>query len=100
MNIEIAKIARADYPAVAAMVGELLEEIRIAIDTRAFNFSLEEATTRLADFVEANRYQVFVARDVATKAEVGCLTMHESYSIYAGGAFGTIPELYVRPGFR
>ena len=31
---------------------------------------------------------------------MGFLAVYESYALYAEGAFGTIPELYVRPTFR
>ena len=36
----------ADAPIIAVMVGELLQEIMDAIGVKAFNFSLEETTTR------------------------------------------------------
>jgi GNAT superfamily N-acetyltransferase len=31
---------------------------------------------------------------------VGFIALYESYALYAEGAFGTIPELYVRPEYR
>ena len=45
------------------------------------------------------KYFVFVARDGIGSA-VGFVTLYESYALYAEGAFGTIPELYVRPAYR
>jgi GNAT superfamily N-acetyltransferase len=43
--------------------------------------------------------RVFVVRDGSNKA-VGFIAFYESYALSAEGAFGTIPELYVRPEFR
>ena len=42
---------------------------------------------------------MFVARCGSGHPE-GFITLYESYALYAEGAFGTIPELYVRPEYR
>ncbi len=84
---------------VAVMVGELLTEIMNAIGTQAFNFDLAATTSRLKDFLNRDKYDVFVARARHGDA-VGFITLYESYALYAEGAFGTIAELYVRPDFR
>jgi GNAT superfamily N-acetyltransferase len=42
---------------------------------------------------------VFVARD-ENMNPVGFVALYENQALYAGGAFGTIPEFYVRPKFR
>jgi len=89
----------ADAPEIAVMVGELLAEIMAAIGIQAFQFDLGETTTRLADFLQREKYFVFVARDDEGQA-LGFLALYESFALYAEGAFGTIPELYVRPAFR
>lgn len=81
------------------MIGELLHEIMNAIGIQAFHFDLEETAARLADFIEHEKYFVFIARDKEADL-VGFITLYESYALYAEGAFGTIPELYVRPQFR
>ena len=79
------------------MVGELLAEIMNAIGVQAFNFDLAETTSRLEDFLNREKYFVFVARS-ASGNPAGFIALYESYALYAEGAFGTIPELYVRPG--
>ena len=89
-----------DAPAIAVMVGELLNEIMHAIGTPAFHFSLDETTARLKTFLEQGKYHVLVARAEADGGEVGFLTICESFALYAEGAFGTIAELYVRPQLR
>lgn len=85
---------------VAVMVGELLEEIMGTIKVRAFNFVLSEASARLKEFISSDKYFVLAATDEERASDVGFVAMYESYSIYAEGAFGTIPELYVRPAYR
>lgn len=81
------------------MVGELLAEIMNAINVQAFDFDLEETTARLKDFLDREKYFVFVARNDSEDA-IGFVALYESHALYAEGAFGTIPELYVRPEFR
>jgi ribosomal protein S18 acetylase RimI-like enzyme len=96
----IQRATSADAPAIAALVGELLTEIMSVIGVPAFNFSLTETTSRLREFLDSQKYFVFVARDGAADKEIGFVALYESYALYAEGAFGTIPELYVRPEYR
>jgi GNAT superfamily N-acetyltransferase len=100
VSIEITRVKPEGCLSIATMVGELLEEIMNVTDVRTFNFNLEEARVRLSGFVENDKYYVFSARDNVAKTDVGFVTLYESYSLYAEGAFGTIPELYVRPQHR
>ena len=87
-----------DAPQVADMVGALLAEIMDAIGERAFNFDLPATVRRLTEFIAQEKYFVFAAWD--GDAPVGFIALYESYALYAEGAFGTIPELYVRPAYR
>ena len=98
-TITIQKATATDAPAVAILVGELLAEIMAAIGVQAFHFDLDETTARLADFINREKYFVFAARD-GSGALVGFIALYESYALYAEGAFGTIPELYVCPAYR
>lgn len=81
------------------MVGELLAEIMHAIGVQAFNFDLAETADRLTDFLQRGKYWVFLAHGPGGRP-AGCIALYESYALYAEGAFGTIPELYVRPEHR
>jgi GNAT superfamily N-acetyltransferase len=99
MGIRIRRAGADDAPEVALMVGELLTEILDAIGDPVFRFDLGETAARLEDFLARERYFVFIARDDEAKA-VGFVALYESYALYAEGAFGTIPELYVRPMHR
>ena len=98
-EITIQSAGAADAHDVSVMVGELLAEIENAIGAQVFDFELEKTTARLEDFFRAEKYFVFIAR-VGGTDPVGFISLYESHSLYAGGAFGTIPELYVRPGHR
>ncbi|NTU53392.1 MAG: GNAT family N-acetyltransferase [Chlorobiaceae bacterium] len=81
------------------MVDELLSEIMDTIGVQSFDVASEETVSRLLDFFETGRYMVFAAFDGSDKA-VGFIALYESCALYAGGVFGTIPELYVHPEFR
>ncbi len=81
------------------MVGELLTEIMQQIGEQTFNFDLRETADRLRDFLAKQNYVVFIAYDSQRNA-VGFVALYESHALYAEGAFGTIPELYVRPAYR
>jgi GNAT superfamily N-acetyltransferase len=84
---------------VARMVGELLHEIMVTIGNQAFRFDFEETLERLLAFIKQEKYFVFVAHTADGKA-IGFVSIYESYALYAEGAFGTIPELFVRPQYR
>lgn len=88
-----------DAHEVAVMVGELLNEIMTTIGMNVFNFNLDETKARLQDFIDREKYFVFVAQS-KNVAPAGFITLFEAHSLYAEGAFGTIPELFVRPEFR
>jgi GNAT superfamily N-acetyltransferase len=98
-NVFIKRATAGDAPGVAILVGELLSEITNAIGVQAFNFDLVETTARLKDFLNREKYFVFVAyNDIGDP--VGFVALYESYALYTEGAFGTIPEFYVRPEYR
>jgi GNAT superfamily N-acetyltransferase len=98
-NFTIQKAIASDAQEIAVMVGELLAEIMNAIGVQAFNFDLAETASRLQDFLNREKYFVFVVRDGSANP-AGFIALYESYALYAEGAFGTIPELYVRPKYR
>lgn len=99
MQIRIVRAEPAHAPVIAEMVGELLQEIMTAIGSKVFSFDSDDTETRVRTWLGNGTYTVFVA--YADRNEVvGFLAAYESYALYAEGAFGTIPELYVRPAFR
>jgi len=97
--ITVQKASLGDVHEVAVMVGELLNEIMSTIGVQAFNFNLEETAARLKDFIEQEKYFVFVAQSTNT-GPIGFAALSESHALYAAGTFGIIQEFFVRPGFR
>ncbi|MHB1677606.1 MAG: GNAT family N-acetyltransferase [Sulfuriferula sp.] len=72
----------------------MLSEIMVASKAPAFNFDLDATTARLKDFLEREKYFVFIALD-ADKRVIGFVSLYESYALYAEGVFGTLAEFYV-----
>ncbi|UFS63465.1 GNAT family N-acetyltransferase [Sulfurimonas sp. HSL-3221] len=85
---------------IAVMTGELLQEIMDRINVKAFRFHQGETETRAAELLSRGVYYVFLARDPVTGEAIGFISLYESYALYTEGAYGTIPELYVRPAYR
>jgi len=98
-SITIRKATVNDAHNVAVMVGELLNEIMNTMGIGYFNFDLAETKVRLSDFIEREKYFVFIAHNEQADL-LGFVTLSEGHALYAEGAFGTIPELFVRPSYR
>lgn len=88
-----------DASAIGQMAWELLDEIMRTISKPAFNANLAQLTSRCQDFLAREIYTVFIAATEQNEP-VGFIALYESHALYAKGAFGTIPELYVRPAYR
>jgi len=99
-KIEINQIKSSDYDDLTHMVGELLSEIMDKINIKAFNYNAEETKIRAKELVSKEKYWVFVAKDLVSRETVGFVSLYESYALYSEGAYGTIPELFVRSGCR
>jgi len=93
MPILITTAQPSDAPAIARLVGDLLQEIMDAVGTQAFAFSLVETEVRVRDWLEDGSYTMLLARDGDRLA--GLLALSECRALYAEGRFGIIPELYV-----
>ncbi len=100
VNVSVRPAGPEDADTVAEMVGELLDEIMQGIGVQAFHFDFSETKKRAGHFMESGVYSVFVATDTSKKMHIGLVTLNESHALYAGGAFGTTPEFYVRHDFR
>jgi GNAT superfamily N-acetyltransferase len=100
VNISIRAAGPKDADTIAEMVGELLGEIMQAIGVQAFHFDRSETRERAKKFMERGIYSVFIASDTSKNIDIGLAALYESHALYAEGAFGTIPEFYVRPAFR
>jgi len=98
-NITIRRATLSDAHSVSILVGELLHEIMTEIGIKVFNFNINETVVRLEDFIESEKNFVFVA-EIGDNNLIGFLSLYEGYALYTEGAFGTIPELYVKPDYR
>lgn len=99
-SIKIIPIEKCDYHDLSLMVGELLNEIMVKIDDKAFNFDQADTTKRIEDLIDRDKYWVFIAKDLKSGDNIGFVSMYESFALYSEGAYGTMPELYVRPNWR
>lgn len=101
MTISIRQAGPEQAGEIALMTGELLAEIMDAIGRPAFRFDLVDAQALLQAYLSGGVYHVYIATDDSSDSQaVGFVSAYESNAVYAGGAFGTIPEFYVRPEYR
>lgn len=92
-NIKIVEASIYDFKDVAELVKKLLVELEP---------SAEIENTKLNDIAKDLLYSSKIKAFLAKKdnVNIGIITLHECAAIYAGGIFGEISELYVKPNFR
>ena len=100
MSVRIEPARPEDALAVATMLGDLMQEISDSIGVEVFHFDLQQSIDRARHLIKKGIYHAFLARDENNGQEVGFITLTEVHALYAEGAFGLIPELYVRPAYR
>lgn len=98
MSIQITQAQLEEAAVVATLVGELLHEIMAVVQDKAFNFQQADTEARAAAWLRDGVYSVLLARD--ENLPIGFLALYQSYALYTEGAYGTIPEFYVRPAHR
>lgn len=98
MNTTVRYADPADAAILSTMVGELLHEIMAAIGSPVFLFNREDTEARARQWLADGTYVVLLALD--QDIVMGFTALYESRALYAEGTFGTIPELYVRSGYR
>jgi len=98
MSIQITQAQPEEAAVVATLVGELLHEIMAAVSDKVFNFHHAETEARASAWLRDGCYSALLARDGGVP--IGFLALYQSYALYTEGAYGTIPEFYVRPARR
>ncbi|MGC3975927.1 MAG: GNAT family N-acetyltransferase [Nitrospira sp.] len=98
MPILMRNAVPSDAGDIARLVGELLQEIMAVIGTRAFHSSEADTETCVRAWLNDGTYTVLLACEGGLPC--GFLALAECRALYAGGLFGIIPELYVRPDRR
>jgi GNAT superfamily N-acetyltransferase len=96
--VDIVKASARDAAQVAAMAVALTEEISAVCGFRQFDLDVDGTTTLCRELLDEGRYQVLLAFQGGTP--VGFAGLSEGRALYAGGAIGTIEELYVAPAWR
>jgi len=94
-DITVIEALDIDYLDVAQLVHELLLELE-PTSTEAINAMNLDLVTK--DLFENAKIWAFIAQYKGSAIAV--ITLHECASIYAGGIFGEVSELYVKPNFR
>lgn len=98
MNIEPARVNEIDT--VLALVEDLLAELgEEGQEFAGVDRSKLELDIRRNLDPESGRFTALLAKEEAGTA-VGILTLSENFAIYAGGQYGVIDEMYVRPAYR
>jgi GNAT superfamily N-acetyltransferase len=101
MDYAVVKADPQEAHTVATLLLELLEEIMTHTGGRHFNVDRSAAVERCGQFLEKGIYTAFIAKEsVASATAIGVITLTETHALYAEGAFGIIPELYVKPPWR
>ena len=90
-DIIVRRAEKNDTETVARLVHALLEELGDII-------SFEEVLARAETILAHETVIALIALD--GDAPAGVAVLNECHAIYAGGAFGEISELYVRPDMR
>ena len=93
--MQIIQASAEDFNAVSNLIVELLNELEPGTEDKISSMNLPSVTKEL---MAKGKIWSFLATDKNTF--IGVITLHECAAIYAGGIFGEISELYVKPCFR
>ncbi len=94
-NITVIEATTLHSSDVSELVQELLIELEPSSKKEIESMKLDSITKKL---LENAKILAFIAK--SNETNIGVITLHECASIYAGGVFGEISELYVQPNFR
>jgi GNAT superfamily N-acetyltransferase len=91
--LQIRKAEKVDLDLLAGMVVSLLTELV------GKEIEKDQYTRACSELLETDLFTGFLAFDGSQNC-IGVITVSETSSIYAGGRFGIIQELYVIPEYR
>ncbi|QKI88163.1 GNAT family N-acetyltransferase [Thiomicrorhabdus xiamenensis] len=97
-QIQFLQVGKDDAKEIAALTGELLQEIMQKTGQAAFCFDEHETVQRLREFIAEGHYRVIAAK--IDRQFIGFASLYPSYALYAEGHFGTLAEFYVKPEYR
>ncbi|QDT04594.1 putative N-acetyltransferase YjaB [Rubripirellula lacrimiformis] len=96
--ISIRIASKNDANDIAGLVDRLLREIMEAIGINAFNSNAVAMTEQLMRSIPDQDHFILIA-ETEDKA-IGFAALSPAFSLYAGGYFGLVTELFVAPGHR
>jgi GNAT superfamily N-acetyltransferase len=94
-NIEIIEVTSANHQDVANLITDLLIELSPSAKQEIQNSPIQSIAYEL---LNTSKIWAFLAKK--DHKYIGVITLHECAAIYAGGIFGEISELYVKPEYR
>lgn len=94
-SIHIIEAAENDAKIVAVLIAELLTELEPEAEKDIKQMGLAQIA---ASLLAQEKIWVLLAKQ--DEQCIGVVTLHECAAIYAGGVFGEISELYVKPKYR
>ncbi len=94
-TIKVIKAQLSDAPVITMLVEQLLIELAPETINKLADMSLDKVTETL---MQSHKIEAFLAYQ--GESPIGVITLHQCAAIYAGGIFGEISELYVKPQYR
>lgn len=95
MKIEIVEASKDDVIDVTDLIAALLLELEPESKEEIIGMPLASIALNLFD---TKKIYAFLA--INEGAPIGVITLHECAAIYAGGLFGEISEMYIKPEYR
>ena len=94
-NIKVIEATDNDFYDVSELVTNLLVELEPSAEAEIESMDLDRIARTL---LTSSKIWAFLAK--YDEKTIGVITLHECAAIYAGGVFGEISELYVKPEYR
>lgn len=94
-NIKVVEAFERHFQDVSKLVKNLLVELEPSTAQKLQSTHLDQITQTL---LSSKKIWAFLAQH--DDINIGVITLHECAAIYAGGVFGEISELYVKPEYR
>lgn len=98
MNIEFRKATADDSECIGKMIVMLTNEVCELTKTQHFDISLSNTIEACRELIINKHYKVILAFD--GQVCIGCVTLSETFALYAGGKIGIIQEFYIFPEYR
>lgn len=98
MSIQFTLATDSDAEVIAQFVIKLTEEICLKTNANFFSINFEETVERCRELIRDKNYGAIIG--YIEDQPIAMSTFTESYTLYAGGKVGIIPEFYVEPAHR